>query len=99
MLHFADADPSLASRAFRDQMTLRRGMLDVSSISQRATRHSHEAQALLLRGIIACRSCSNTSLCAKWLSIARKPASPPDFCPMRDAVLELRQVLATGTPA
>jgi hypothetical protein len=98
MQYLNQADGALTSRAFQDQMTLRRGMLDVATVSLRATRQAPRAQALLLEGIIACRGCRQAGPCADWLSSARKPASPPDFCPMRGTVLKLRDLLATASP-
>jgi hypothetical protein len=96
MRNVTRTDPDRASRAFREQMTLRREMLDIAGIGSRTARHSRDAQALLLRGIIACRACQNSGLCANWLSITQSPATPPDFCPMRDIVLELRQLLSAA---
>jgi hypothetical protein len=96
MRNVARTDPDRASRAFREQMTLRREMLHTAGIDSRTARHSREVQALLLRGIIACRTCHNAGLCANWLSMTQSPATPPDFCPMRDIVLELQQLLSAA---
>lgn len=78
--------------AFEDRMKLRRGMLEVAGVEVQESRVSEDVENEIRKSIINCYECKNGDACMSWLANAATGAPPPDFCPNRNTILQMKSM-------
>lgn len=76
--------------AFEERMALRRKMLNVTGVKLPKRRIPQDVEDEIRDSIINCHECESGGTCVSWLATAADEASPPEFCPNRDAILRLK---------